>query len=46
MHEFIDPDHGLTLQPTIEEELKESRKERKKGAGISLSTARKRLGLA
>jgi len=45
MHEFIDPDHGLALRPTIEEELKESRKERKKGAGISLSTARKRLGL-
>jgi hypothetical protein len=45
MHEFIDPDHGLILRPTVEGELKESRKERKKGSGISLSTARKRLGL-
>jgi hypothetical protein len=45
MHEFIDPDHGLTLQPTIEQELKESRKERKKESGISLSSAKKRLGL-
>ncbi len=45
IHEFIDPDHGLTLRPTVEEELKGSRKERKKGSGISLSTARKRLGL-
>ncbi len=45
MYEFIDPDHGLTLQPTIEQELKESRKERKKGSGISLSLAKKRLGL-
>ena len=45
MHEFIDPDHGLALRPAIEEELKASKKKRKKGAGISLSTARKRLGL-
>jgi hypothetical protein len=45
MHEFIDPDHGLILRPTVEKELKESRKERKKGAGISLSTAKQRLGL-
>jgi hypothetical protein len=45
MHEFIDPDHGLTLQSTIEKELKESRKARAKGEGVSLSTARKRLGL-
>jgi hypothetical protein len=45
MHEFIDPDHGLTLQPTIEGELKESKKQRRKGVGFSLSTTRKRLGL-
>lgn len=45
MHEFIDPDHGLILQPTVEKELKESRKQRKKGTGISLNAARRRLGL-
>jgi hypothetical protein len=45
MHEFIDPDYGLILQTTIEKELKESKKERKQGSGISLDAAKKRLGL-
>ena len=45
MHEFIDPDYGLALRPEIEKELKESRKQRKRGEGISLDAARKQLGL-
>jgi hypothetical protein len=43
MHEFIDPDYGLSLRPDIENELKESRKQRKEGQGISLKAAKKQL---
>jgi len=45
IHEFIDPDYGLKLQPGIEKELKESRKQKSTNAGIPLKEARKRLGL-
>ncbi|MBA4417062.1 MAG: hypothetical protein C0392_04000 [Syntrophus sp. (in: bacteria)] len=45
MHEFIDPDYGLLLRPDIEKELKESRKQRKKGEGSTLDAAKKQLGL-
>jgi hypothetical protein len=45
MHEFIDPDYELSLRPDVENELKESRKQRKKGQGISLKAAKKQLGL-
>lgn len=41
VHEFIDPDHGLALRPTIEEELKASRKERKKRCSHSSKHCKK-----
>ena len=45
MHEFIDPDYGLTLKPEIEKELSASRKQRKKGGGITLNAVKKQLRL-
>ena len=43
--EIIDPDYGLRLNPDVEESLKESIKQKKRGEGISLKKAKKQLGL-
>ena len=43
--EMLDPDHGLELKPEIEEELKESMRQKERGEGLSLEEAKKQLGL-
>jgi hypothetical protein len=45
IHEMLDPDYGLELRPEIEEDLRESMKQKERGEGIPLEEARKRLGL-
>ena len=46
LFEVIDPDYGLELRPEVEKELRESRKQKKSGKGVSLKDAKKHLGLA
>ncbi len=43
--DLIDPDYGLELRPEIEEELKESIKQKERGEGIPLEEVKKQLGL-
>ncbi|MFV1977386.1 MAG: hypothetical protein ACC651_16710 [Candidatus Scalindua sp.] len=43
--ELIDPDYGLELRPEVEEELRESVKEKAEGNGITLVQAKKQLGI-
>jgi hypothetical protein len=43
--ELLDPDYGLELRPEVEEELRESLKQKERGEGISLEKAKKQLGL-
>jgi hypothetical protein len=45
IHEMLDPDYGLDLRPEIEEELKDSMRQKERGEGLSLEEARKQLGL-
>lgn len=45
IYETVDPDYGLRLRPEIEEELRESIKEKERGEGIPLEEVKKRLGL-
>ena len=46
LFEGIDPDYGLELRTEVEKELRESRKQKKSGKGVSLKDAKKHLGLA
>ena len=46
LFEVIDPDYGLELRTEVEKELRESRKQKRSGKGISLKDAKKHLGLA
>jgi len=43
--ELLDPDYGLELRPEVEEELRESIKQRERGEGIPLEEVKKQLGL-
>ncbi len=43
--ELIDPDYGLELNPEVEEELRESLKQKKSGEGTPLEEVKKQLGL-
>ncbi len=43
--ELIDPDNGLELRPEVEQELRESMKQKDKGQGLPLEEVKKRLGL-
>ncbi|MBE0426362.1 MAG: hypothetical protein IBX72_06915 [Nitrospirae bacterium] len=45
VHEALDSDYGLELRPEIEEELRESMQQEKRGEGIPLKEAKKKLGL-
>ncbi len=45
VQEVIDPDYGLELRPEVEESLRESMKQKERGAGVSLEEVKKRLGL-
>jgi ABC-type glutathione transport system ATPase component len=45
IHEFIDPDYGLELRPEVEEELRESIRQKERGEGIPLEDVKKQLGL-
>jgi hypothetical protein len=45
IHEMLDPDYGLELRPEIEEELKDSMRQKERGEGLSLEEAKKQLGL-
>jgi len=45
IYEIIDPDNGLELRPEIEEELRKSLKQKKRGEGISLEEVKKKLRL-
>ena len=46
LFEVIDPDYGLELRPEVEKELRESRKQKKSGKGVSLKDVKKQLGIA
>lgn len=43
--ELLDPDYGLELRPEVEEELRESLKQKERGEGIPFEEAKKKLGL-
>ena len=45
IHEVLDPDYGLDLRPEIEEELKETMKQKERGEGIPLEEVKKHLGI-
>lgn len=45
VHEAMDPDYGFELRPEIEEELRESMQQKKRGEGIPLKEVKKQLGL-
>ncbi len=45
IYEFLDPDHGLQLNPDFEESLKETMKQKERREGITLEEAKKVLGL-
>ena len=45
IYETLDSDYGLELRPEIEEELKESIKQKERGEGIPLEEVKKQLGL-
>ena len=45
IHEMLDPDYGLELRPEMEEELKESMKQKERSDGIFLEEAKKQLGI-
>lgn len=45
LSELIDPDYGLELRPEVEEELRESMKQKERGEGLPLQEVKKRLGL-
>lgn len=45
VHEAMDPDFGLELRPEIEEDLRESMKQKERGEGIPLEEVKKQLGL-
>lgn len=43
--ELIDPDYGLELRPDVEEELRESMKQKAEGKGITLDEVKRKLGI-
>lgn len=43
IYELIDPDYGLKLRPEVEEELRESLRQKERGEGIPLEEAKKQL---
>jgi ABC-type glutathione transport system ATPase component len=45
LNEFLDPDYGLELRPEVEEDLKESMRQKERGEGIPLEEVKKQLGL-
>jgi len=45
LYDLIDPDRGLELRDEIEERLRESAKQKKRGEGIPLKAVKKQLGL-
>lgn len=45
IYETLDSDYGLELRPEIEEDLKESIKQKERGEGIPLEEVKKQLGL-
>ena len=45
IYETLDSDYGLELRPEIEEELRESIKQKERGEGIPLEEVKKQLGL-
>ena len=45
IYEIIDPDYGFELRPEVEEELKNSLKQKANGKGISLEEAKNKRGL-
>jgi hypothetical protein len=45
IYETLDSDYGLELRPEIEEELRESMKQKERGEGIPLEEVKKQLGL-
>lgn len=45
LREYLDHDYGLELSPEAEEALRESIEQKKRGEGIPLEEAKKRLGL-
>jgi hypothetical protein len=45
LNEFIDPDYGLELRPEVENDLRESMRQKERGEGIPLEEVKKRLGL-
>lgn len=45
VYEIVDPDFGLELMPEIEDELRESIRQKQRGEGISLEEVKKQLGL-
>ena len=45
IYEILDPDRGLELTLELEEELKESMRQKEKGEGIPLEEVKKHLGI-
>jgi ABC-type glutathione transport system ATPase component len=45
IYETLDPDYGLELRPEVEEELRESIRQKERGEGIPLEDVKKQLGL-
>lgn len=43
--ELLDPDYGLELRPEVEEELRESLKQKERGEGVPLEEVKKQFGL-
>ena len=43
--ELVDPDAGLELRPEVAESLKQTARQKTRGEGVSLSEAKRRLGL-
>lgn len=45
IYELVDPDYGLKLRPEVEEELRESLRQKERREGIPLEEAKNQLGL-
>ncbi len=45
IYEILDPDYGLQINPDFEESLKETKKQKERGEGVTLEEAKKSLGL-
>lgn len=45
IYEVLDPDYGLELRPEVEEDLRESIRQKERGEGIPLEEVKKQLGL-